>query len=68
MNHISDSCFVRFVCLHIIFLIVAVPLRLVWAAEGDDIELPCDITPPTPGDNVSMVLWFKDSDGIPLYR
>ncbi|XP_033218244.1 protein turtle homolog B [Belonocnema kinseyi] len=44
-----------------------VPMRLVWAAEGDEIELPCDITPPMPGDSVSMILWFKDSDGIPLY-
>ncbi|XP_012276014.1 neural cell adhesion molecule 2 [Orussus abietinus] len=45
----------------------AVPVKLVWAAEGDDVELPCDVTPPTPNDSVSMVLWFKDSAGIPLY-
>ncbi|XP_011689021.1 PREDICTED: neural cell adhesion molecule 1-B isoform X2 [Wasmannia auropunctata] len=44
-----------------------VPVRLVWATEGDDVELPCDITPPTPGDSVNMVLWFKDDGGIPLY-
>ncbi|XP_076637456.1 motor axon guidance molcule sidestep isoform X2 [Colletes latitarsis] len=43
------------------------PLRLVWANEGEDVELPCDITPPTPTDSVNMVLWFKDSVGIPLY-
>ncbi|KAL6256355.1 hypothetical protein P5V15_012472 [Pogonomyrmex californicus] len=43
------------------------PVRLVWAAEGDNVELPCDITPPTPGDRVNMVLWFKDNAGIPLY-
>ncbi|XP_012149947.1 motor axon guidance molcule sidestep isoform X3 [Megachile rotundata] len=43
------------------------PLRLVWAREGEDVELPCDITPPTPTDSVNMVLWFKDSAGIPLY-
>ena len=47
---------------------VTVPVRLVWAVEGDNVELPCDITPPTPGDTVSMILWFKDSDGIPLYK
>ncbi|XP_031845663.1 motor axon guidance molcule sidestep isoform X2 [Nomia melanderi] len=44
-----------------------VPLRLVWATEGEDVELPCDITPPTPTDSVNMVLWFKDTVGIPLY-
>ncbi|XP_011160086.1 hemicentin-2 isoform X1 [Solenopsis invicta] len=44
-----------------------VPVRLVWATEGDDVELPCDITPPTPEDSVNMVLWFKDNAGIPLY-
>ncbi|XP_076759532.1 motor axon guidance molcule sidestep [Xylocopa sonorina] len=43
------------------------PLRLVWANEGEDVELPCDITPPTPTDSVNMVLWFKDTAGIPLY-
>ncbi|XP_078033880.1 motor axon guidance molcule sidestep [Augochlora pura] len=43
------------------------PLRLVWASEGEEVELPCDITPPTPNDTVNMVLWFKDSEGIPLY-
>ncbi|XP_011137451.1 hemicentin-2 isoform X2 [Harpegnathos saltator] len=44
-----------------------VPVRLVWAAEGENVELPCDITPPTPSDSVNMVLWFKDEVGIPLY-
>ncbi|XP_012060705.1 PREDICTED: neural cell adhesion molecule 1 [Atta cephalotes] len=44
-----------------------VPVRLVWATEGDDVELPCDITPPMPEDSVNMVLWFKDNAGIPLY-
>lgn len=43
------------------------PLRLVWASRGEDVELPCDITPPTPDDSVNMVLWFKDTAGIPLY-
>ncbi|XP_076667371.1 motor axon guidance molcule sidestep isoform X2 [Andrena cerasifolii] len=43
------------------------PLSLVWASEGEDVELPCDITPPIPTDSVSMVLWFQDTAGIPLY-
>lgn len=50
------------------FFSFSVPVRLVWATEGDNVELPCDITPPTPEDSVNMVLWFKDNVGIPLYR
>ncbi|RZF38351.1 hypothetical protein LSTR_LSTR012654 [Laodelphax striatellus] len=38
----------------------------IWAAEGQDAELPCDVSAP-PGDHLNMVLWFKDSTGIPLY-
>ncbi|XP_046600851.1 B-cell receptor CD22 [Neodiprion lecontei] len=43
------------------------PAKLIWAVEGDHVELPCDVTPPRPTDSVSMVLWFKDDSGIPLY-
>lgn len=38
-----------------------------WAAVDHDAELPCDITAPGPQDGVKLVLWFKDSTGIPLY-
>ncbi|XP_055618314.1 hemicentin-2 isoform X2 [Toxorhynchites rutilus septentrionalis] len=44
-----------------------IPARIVWAAVDNDAELPCDITPPGPQDGVKLVLWFKDSTGIPLY-
>ncbi|KAF4521872.1 hypothetical protein B566_EDAN003748 [Ephemera danica] len=47
---------------------VVPPPELVWAAQGQDAELPCDVTPPVIGDRVNMVLWFKDNAGIPLYR
>lgn len=32
--------------------------------------LPCDISPMEPGDDVFMVLWFREGDGEgePLYR
>ncbi|KAI8044329.1 hypothetical protein M5D96_000483, partial [Drosophila gunungcola] len=43
------------------------PARLVWAALGKTVELPCDLTPPTPQDSVKLLLWFKDTTGIPLY-
>ncbi|XP_035795445.1 hemicentin-2-like isoform X2 [Anopheles albimanus] len=44
-----------------------IPARIVWAAIDHDAELPCDITAPSAQDGVKLVLWFKDSTGIPLY-
>ncbi|XP_034487354.1 nephrin isoform X2 [Drosophila innubila] len=44
-----------------------IPARLVWAATGKTVELPCDLSPPTPQDSVKLLLWFKDTTGIPLY-
>ncbi|KAJ1526188.1 hypothetical protein ONE63_009347 [Megalurothrips usitatus] len=32
-----------------------------------DADMPCNVTPPNPKDRVNMVLWFKDSEGVPLY-
>lgn len=49
-------------------ILFAVPARLVWAAPGKTVELPCDLTPPAPQDSVKLLLWFKDTTGIPLYR
>ncbi|XP_018564247.2 hemicentin-1 [Anoplophora glabripennis] len=43
------------------------PGKVVWAVPGKDAELPCDITPALPGDNVTMLFWFKDNMGMPLY-
>ncbi|XP_072390735.1 neural cell adhesion molecule 1 isoform X2 [Diabrotica undecimpunctata] len=43
------------------------PARLVWGVPGKDVELPCDITPALPNDNVTMLFWFKDNLGMPLY-
>uniref|UniRef100_A0A1B0GE06 Ig-like domain-containing protein n=1 Tax=Glossina morsitans morsitans TaxID=37546 RepID=A0A1B0GE06_GLOMM len=44
-----------------------IPARLVWAAIGKSVDLPCDLTPPAPHDSVKLLLWFKDMTGIPLY-
>ncbi|XP_073817369.1 motor axon guidance molcule sidestep isoform X4 [Musca autumnalis] len=43
-----------------------IPARLVWAAVGKSVDLPCDLTPPGQ-DSVKLLLWFKDTTGIPLY-
>lgn len=45
----------------------SVPARVIWAAPDRDVELPCDLTPPSLHDSVKLVLWFKDSEGIPMY-
>ena len=44
------------------------PALVVWGVPGKDVELPCDVTPDADDDRVSMILWFKDTVGIPLYR
>ena len=41
----------------------------VTTVEGGRAELPCDISSPTPGDSVYLVLWYrKDYSGTPIYR
>lgn len=47
--------------------LISVPAKLVWVAENRSAELPCDATPMA-GDAVKLVLWFKDTTGIPIYR
>ncbi|CAB0018353.1 unnamed protein product [Nesidiocoris tenuis] len=44
------------------------PYEVVWAERDGIAELPCDVRPARTGDRVIMVLWFKESNGIPLYR
>ena len=38
------------------------------AVVGGNAELPCDIQPSDPNDEVYLVLWYKDLAGKPLYR
>ncbi|KAL1513908.1 hypothetical protein ABEB36_003247 [Hypothenemus hampei] len=45
----------------------SLPAKVVWALPGMDAALPCDVTPALPGDNVTMIFWFKDTIGMPLY-
>ena len=50
-----------------IHIIVSVPIRDVWAVKDGKAELPCDINPPDPTDQVYLVLWYRDLAGKPLY-
>ena len=52
---------------HFIHIIVSVPIRDVWAVKDGKAELPCDINPPDPTDQVYLVLWYRDLAGKPLY-
>ena len=47
--------------------IILVPIRDVWAVRDGKAELPCDINPPDPTDQVYLVLWYRDLAGKPLY-
>merc|ERR1719342_434682 len=44
-----------------------VPIRDVWAVKDGKAELPCDIAPPDPTDQVYLVLWYRELAGKPLY-
>ncbi|GLV36530.1 sidestep IV [Carabus blaptoides fortunei] len=44
-----------------------IPMEHVQGVQSKQARFPCDITPRDRDDSVSMVLWFKESDGEPLY-
>ncbi|CAB3219822.1 unnamed protein product [Arctia plantaginis] len=44
-----------------------VPTAHAQGVLGKKAALPCDIQPLAAEDHVSMVLWFKETDGEPLY-
>ncbi|KAG7156007.1 Synaptogenesis protein syg-2-like 3 [Homarus americanus] len=43
------------------------PLTEVSAIEGGRALLPCDVTPPTPGDFPILVLFYGGATGLPIY-
>jgi hypothetical protein len=47
---------------------VAVPIVAINGVVGNKVELPCDIRSADDDDEVSMVLWYKEGAGEPIYR
>lgn len=47
---------------------VSVPVEWIQGVAGQRTILPCNIQPRESNDAVSMVLWFKEDSGEPLYR
>ncbi|XP_074598664.1 protein turtle homolog A-like [Brevipalpus obovatus] len=39
----------------------------VFGVAGGKVALPCNITPPTSDDAVSLILWYKDESTTPIY-
>ena len=33
-----------------------------------EVGIPCDLTPPSPGDSPHLILWYKNIFGSPIYR
>ncbi|KAH7944848.1 hypothetical protein HPB49_001269 [Dermacentor silvarum] len=51
---------------HRIFLPYAASIVYTAVARGK-VALPCDISPPTPDDSVTLVLWYKDESLAPIF-
>jgi len=49
-------------------IFVSVPMESIQGVAGQKTILPCNIQPRESNDAVSMVLWFKEDSGEPLYR
>lgn len=52
----------------LIFFPASDPIDEIVTVEGHAIQLPCDITPPNPLEQVYLVLWYRQDEGEPIYR
>ncbi|XP_058813514.1 neural cell adhesion molecule 1 isoform X2 [Topomyia yanbarensis] len=52
---------------HLATSVKDVPLVTMEAVVGETIYLPCNISTHEPGDNVVLVLWYREDKGSPIY-
>ena len=70
-NDIFKHCWlIWLICITVLLFIFAVTeVEQLIAVEGHPTQLPCDVTPPKPGEQVALVLWYRQDDGgEPIYR
>lgn len=70
MTHSSFRC-VTYSLFAITLLQLLTPLvssqQTVTGVVGGKVSLPCNVTPPTSDDQVSLVLWYKEESTTPIY-
>ncbi|CAH0550102.1 unnamed protein product [Brassicogethes aeneus] len=47
--------------------LIEVPTKDLQVVAGDPVYLPCDISTTDPGDQVLLVLWYREDLGTPIY-
>ncbi|XP_060532294.1 nephrin-like isoform X2 [Cylas formicarius] len=61
-------CFTIFALMHaVVDAGKEVPIVSVQAVAGEPVYLPCDISTQEPGDEVLLVLWYREDPGTPIY-
>lgn len=51
-----------------IYYFVAADVVSVEAVAGETVYIPCNLTTPDTTDNVSLILWYRQDKGTPVYR
>lgn len=51
-----------------IIVVVTVPVYTMEALIGETIYLPCNVSTHEVGDDVVLVLWYREDKGTPIYR
>ncbi|KAI1287422.1 Neural cell adhesion molecule 2 [Halotydeus destructor] len=55
------------IAIHLLLYCSASSATTVLGVVGGKASIGCDISPPTPDDGVSLILWYKDESTTPIY-